>query len=99
MRTATLRYSGLGIFLLVLAGALLLAWLHLSHAVFATITLSVFFFAVLGLVGWDGWRKTTPESLESRGMYPDDRSLQVFDPGLSRDYCRCSRSRSAGGRP
>jgi probable Rubsico expression protein CbbX len=86
MRTATLRYSGLGIFLLVLAGALLLAWLRLSHAVFTTITLSVFFFLVLALVGWDGWRQTSPASLESRGMYPDDRSLQVFDPGLSRDY-------------
>jgi hypothetical protein len=86
MRTATLRYSGLGILLLVLIGALLLAWLRLSHAVFATIAVAVFFVLVLLVVGWDGWRQTSPASLESRGMFPDDRSLQVFDPGLSRDY-------------
>ncbi|HEX3960689.1 MAG TPA: AAA family ATPase [Trebonia sp.] len=86
MRTATLRYSGLGILALVLAGALLLAWLRLSHAVFVIVVLAVFFFLVLFLVGWDGWRQTSPASLESRGMYADDRSLQVFDPGLRRDY-------------
>jgi probable Rubsico expression protein CbbX len=86
MRTATLRYSGLGILLLVLAGALLLAWLQLSHGAFVAITLSVFVFGALALVGWDGWRQTNPASLESRGMYADDRSLQVTDPGLHRDY-------------
>jgi uncharacterized membrane protein YccC len=59
MRTTRLRYSGLGILLLVLIAGLLLAWLRLSHPVFATVAIAVFFL-VLFVVGWDGWRQTSP---------------------------------------
>jgi probable Rubsico expression protein CbbX len=81
-----MRYSGLGILLLVLIGGLLLAWLRLSHPVFATLAASAVFFLVLFATAWDGWRQTTPANLESRGMYPDDRGLTVMDPGLRREY-------------
>jgi probable Rubsico expression protein CbbX len=81
-----MRYSGLGILLLVLIVGMLLAWLRLNHAVFVSLAASAAAFLVLFVTAWDGWRQTTPENLESRGMYPDDRSLMITDPGLRRAY-------------
>jgi probable Rubsico expression protein CbbX len=86
MRTPRLRYTGLGILLLVLIGALTLGWLRLNHAIFTTMAASAFFFLVLFMVGWDGWHQTSPASLESRRIYADDRSMPVLDSGLRRDY-------------
>jgi len=77
-------YSGLGILLLVVA--LTLAWLLLNHGVFTTIAASLFFFAVMYLVGRDGWRQMSPANLESRGIYADDSSVPITDPGLRREY-------------
>jgi probable Rubsico expression protein CbbX len=86
MWTARLRHSALGILLLLLVGVLLLAWLRLSHPVFATVVIGAFFFLGLFAAAWDGWRQTTPANLESRGMYADDRSVPVLDSGLRREY-------------
>jgi probable Rubsico expression protein CbbX len=81
-----MRYSGLGILVLVVIAVLLLGWLELNHAVFAVLASSAAFFLVLFAAAWDSWRQTTPANLESRGMYPDDRSVPVMDPGLRREY-------------
>src|ERR1700722_192020 len=86
MWTPRRRYSGLGLLVLIFAGALAVAWLLLNHVAFATVVLSFIFAAVLFWTGWDSWRQTTPESLQARGMNPDDRKLAVFDPGLRRGY-------------
>jgi hypothetical protein len=85
MWTVIRRFPVLGISLLILA-ALLAAWLELSHVVFVTILCSVIFFAALTVAVWDSWRQTTPASLEARGMYADDRSLPIYEPGLRREY-------------
>ena len=85
MWIAIRRFSALGISLLILA-ALLAAWLGLSHVMFVVILGTVIVFAVLTVTIWDGWRQTTPASLEARGMYADDRSLPIYEPGLRREY-------------
>src|ERR1700722_5743118 len=86
MWTARLRYSGLGILLLILIGASLLAWPRLNHAVFATLAFSVGAFVVLFVVARDGFRQTTVENLMSRGIDPDDRNAPRYDPGLRREW-------------
>ena len=86
MWTTRLRYSGLGVLALALAGATALAWLQLNHAVFATLAGTVFFFGVLTVVARETWRQTSPANLESRGIYADERDLPVYDPGLRRNY-------------
>jgi probable Rubsico expression protein CbbX len=85
MWAARLRYSGLGIFLLGITVALLMAW-RLSHLLFwfcaclMVVVLTGLFFVR------DGWRQTTPESLTSRGITPDSvRHIDAMDPGLRRD--------------
>jgi probable Rubsico expression protein CbbX len=84
MMTRRTYYSGLGVLLLIVA--LTLAWLLLNLVVFTTIAASIFFFAVMYFVGRDGWRQTSPANLESRGIYADDSSVPITDPGLRRDY-------------
>jgi probable Rubsico expression protein CbbX len=87
MGTPRLRYTGFGLLLLVVVGGLLTAWLRLSSGVFWIITSVLGFFSVLFAFVWDGWRQTSLESLNSRGIYPEsDRSLTVMDPGLRREY-------------
>jgi probable Rubsico expression protein CbbX len=86
MRTVKQRYAGLGMLLLVLIGALTLGWLQLNHLEFVTLVAAAFFFWVLFMVGRDGWRQTTPANLESRGIYADDSSIPISDPGLRREY-------------
>jgi probable Rubsico expression protein CbbX len=79
------RSSGLGVFLLVVAGAALLGWLRLSHAVFmAAAFCAAFVVSLLGAT-WNTWRQTSPASLGARGIDPDDRNLRVYDPGLRRE--------------
>ena len=87
MGTVRLRYTGFGLLLLVVAGALLVAWLRLSHGMFAVVVGVIGSFSVLLVSMWDGWRQTSLANLTSRGIYPDsDRSLPVMDPGLRREY-------------
>ena len=80
------RYSRLGLLLLGLTGALLLAWLRLNHAVFTTIVSAIAFLLFLFAIAWDGWRQTSPSSLAARGLFPGDRSLLIVDAGLRREY-------------
>jgi probable Rubsico expression protein CbbX len=86
MRTVKQRYAGLGMLLLIFIGALTLGWLQLNHLEFVTLVAAAFFFWVLFMVGRDGWRQTTPANLESRGIYADDSSIPISDPGLRREY-------------
>jgi probable Rubsico expression protein CbbX len=80
------RRYGLGLLLLVLLAGLLAAWFELNHLVFAAVAFSLLFTVVLLGAIWDSWRQTTPASLESRGMYADERNLPVYDPGLRKEY-------------
>jgi probable Rubsico expression protein CbbX len=87
MLTARLRYSGLGLLLLVVTAALVTAWLRLNHEMFAVVASLLAFFLLLLVVAWDGLRQSSPASLTSRGIYPDSyRSLGVMDPGLRREF-------------
>jgi probable Rubsico expression protein CbbX len=80
------RYSRLGLLLLGAIGALLLAWLWLSHALFVIIVSAAACIGLLFAVARDGWRQTTEATLAARGVLPDDRGLLVMDPGLRRDF-------------
>jgi probable Rubsico expression protein CbbX len=84
MWAARLRYSGLGILLLGVTGALLMAW-RLSHVLFAIVVGFIVLVVTVLLVARDGWRQTSPESLTSRGFRPDP-GLNVMDPGLRREF-------------
>ena len=89
MRSTRLRYSTLGILLLGVIAALLWTW-RLSHVWFVSFAIAVGFVvlsvAIVGLAR-DGWRQTSPESLNSRGFRPGTvRGIGVMDPGLRRDY-------------
>jgi probable Rubsico expression protein CbbX len=75
-----LRYSALGILLLSVIAVLLSAW-RASPALFAIIAGCIVFYAGVALVARDGWRQTSPESLNSRGIRP---GVTVLDPGLRR---------------
>lgn len=86
MGNVRLRYSRLGIFLLVLASASLLAWLRLSHTAFMVAVFSAAFVAGLLAAIWNTWQQTTAASLTARGIDPDDRSLPVYDPGMRREW-------------
>jgi probable Rubsico expression protein CbbX len=81
-----MRYAGLGVLSLVLIGALTLGWLQLNHAIFVTLVATAILFWVLFMVSRNGWSQTTPASLESRGIYADDSSIPISDPGLRREY-------------
>ncbi len=95
MWTVRLRYSGLGLFLLVLVVGLLFAWLRLSHLVFTAIAFTLVFFGSLSAAGWDTWRQTNHDNLAARGIYADDRTLPVYDPGLRREYAPLIPSRGS----
>jgi probable Rubsico expression protein CbbX len=84
MWTASLRYSGVGILLLGIAVALLMAW-QSSHMLFAIVVGSIVVIVTILLLVRDGWRQTSPEVLASRGFRPD-RDPTVMDPGLRREY-------------
>jgi probable Rubsico expression protein CbbX len=84
MVTARLRYSGLGFGLLVLAG-LLLAWFYVSHALFVVLAVATAILTMMAVAGWNIFRQTSEVELASRGIFADDRTLPVFDPGLKRE--------------
>jgi probable Rubsico expression protein CbbX len=85
MWAARLRYSGLGIFLLGAATALLMAW-RLSHELFGIVAGLMVIIVLLLLLARNTWRQTSPGSMTSRGVRPDsDRRLDMMDPGLRRD--------------
>jgi probable Rubsico expression protein CbbX len=87
MRTGRLRYSGLGLLLLAVAGALVTAWLRLNHEIFVVIVAVAVFALILVAVLWDGFRQASPATLTARRIYPDsDRGLKVLDPGLRREW-------------
>jgi probable Rubsico expression protein CbbX len=86
MWTARLRYLGLGLLLLTLTGASLLAWPRLNHAVFAIAAISVAALVLLCVVSWEGLRQTSRSSLMSRGIDPDDSNPALYDPGLRREW-------------
>jgi probable Rubsico expression protein CbbX len=86
MWTVIRRFPALSVTALILVAGLLAAWLELPLLGFAAVLASVLFVVALGAMTWDGWHQTTPESLESRGIFPGDGYSPVSDPGLRRDY-------------
>ncbi len=89
MRNTRLRYPALGILVLGVIAALLLTY-RLSHVWFVWLAVMVgivVLSVVLVVLARDGWRQTSPESLNSRGFRPGTvRGMGVMDPGLRRDY-------------
>ena len=87
MWTARLRYSGLGILGLLVAGGTLLAWLRLNHAILLIIVMALAVIAGLLVVARDGYRQTTPADLISRGIDPtSDHYSPVSDSNQRRDW-------------
>jgi probable Rubsico expression protein CbbX len=87
MSNTRVRYTGLGLLLLVVIVGLLLAWLKLSHLFFVLIVILLAGLAVSCAFLWDGLRQTTSEELTSRGIYPESvRALPITDPGLRREW-------------
>jgi probable Rubsico expression protein CbbX len=87
MRSSIARYLVLGLILLVVAAALVTAWLRLSHMWFGLIVVIVLSFLLAIMALWDGMRQASPASLAARGIFPDaDRGGNVMDPGLRRDW-------------
>jgi probable Rubsico expression protein CbbX len=84
MWTARLRYSGVGLLLLGIAVALLMAW-RSSHMLFAMLAGSIVFVLTVFLLLRDGWRQTSPDVLASHGFRPG-QDPNVMDPGLRREY-------------
>ena len=86
MRAATLRYSGLGMLLLGVTAGLSMAWLRLSHALFAVTALIIVAVVPLLWLLRNAWRQTSPESLTSRGFRPGSVwDFNEMDPGLRRE--------------
>src|ERR1700758_5233210 len=86
MGTAILRHARLGIILLVIAAALVAAWVVLNHAIFVVAACLIAIAVVAFVLLRDGLRQTSVESLTERGIYPEfDGSFALTDPGLRRD--------------
>jgi probable Rubsico expression protein CbbX len=86
MWAARLRYSGLGILLLAVTAALVMAWLLLSHVEFGAVLGTAVFCVAVFFMARDGWRQTSTEGLAARGITMDAiRGSHVKDPGLRRD--------------
>jgi probable Rubsico expression protein CbbX len=85
MLTARLRYSGLGLILLVVTAALVMAWVLLNHVMFIVLAGLVVCFVVLAVIAWDGLRQSNPVNQTARGIFPD-RGLRIMDPGLRREF-------------
>ena len=80
-----LRYPALGILLLGVIAALLLAW-RLSPVLLGIVAGFIVLCVTLVWLARDGWRQTSPENLGSRGFRPGSvRGIGVMDPGLRRD--------------
>jgi probable Rubsico expression protein CbbX len=70
---------------LVLAAALLVAWLRLNHIVFAVIAGFVALLVPTYLMIRDAWHQTSPDSLNARGFRPGYAADTNLDPGLRRE--------------
>jgi probable Rubsico expression protein CbbX len=81
MWNTRLRYWTLGILLLGVMAGLLLAWL-VSPVLFVIVAGCVALWAGVAVIARDGWRQTSPDSLNSRGFRP---GVSVMDPGLRRE--------------
>jgi probable Rubsico expression protein CbbX len=77
---------GLSLTLLVVLVALLLGWWRLSTPVFMVLAITTVTISALVIGTWDAWHQTQADQLASRGIYPDDRTLAVYDPGLRREF-------------
>jgi probable Rubsico expression protein CbbX len=84
--TIRMRHPGLTLVPVFLAGALVLGWWRLSTPVFTVLAISVVTLSALAVGCWDAFHQTQPDVLASRGIYPDDHTLPVYDPGLRRDW-------------
>jgi probable Rubsico expression protein CbbX len=81
-----MRKSALGVLLLGLVAALVMSW-RASPTLFGIIAGCVVISAGVWAIWRDGWRQTSPESLNSRGFRPGTvKGMGVMDPGLRRDY-------------
>jgi len=76
-----MRKSALSIAVLGLIAALVMSWLA-SPVLFWIIAGCVVICAGVWVIWRDGWRQTSPKSLNSRGFRP---GVAVMDPGLRRD--------------
>jgi len=86
MWTTRLRYSGLGVLILCVAVALVVAW-RVNHELFGIALGFIALCATVLVVARDGWRQTSPQNLTRRGFAPDSaRDLTVIDPGLRREF-------------
>ena len=84
--TVRLRHPGLSLALLVLFGALLLGWWCLTTPVFLILAITTVTLTAVVIGTYDAFHQTQPDQLAARGIYPDDRTLPVYDPGLRRDW-------------
>jgi probable Rubsico expression protein CbbX len=84
--TVRLPRPGLSLTLLVVLVALLLGWWRLSTPVFMVLAITTVTISALVIGTWDAWHQTQADQLASRGIYPDDRTLAVYDPGLRREF-------------
>jgi probable Rubsico expression protein CbbX len=81
MWSTKIRKSALGILVLGVIAALVSSWLA-SPVLFAIIAGSLVLCVGVWMIWRDGWRQTSPRSLNSRGFRP---GVVVMDPGLRRD--------------
>jgi probable Rubsico expression protein CbbX len=81
MWNTRIRNSALGILLLGLIAALVMTWLA-SHVLFGIIAGCIVLSGGVWMIWRDGWRQTSPRSLNSRGFRP---GVTVMDPGLRRE--------------
>jgi probable Rubsico expression protein CbbX len=84
--TVRLRHPGLSLSLLLILVVLLLGWWRLSTPVFMILAITLVTITALVIGIWDTWHQTQTDQLASRGIYPDDRNLPVYDPGLRREF-------------
>ncbi len=86
MQTARPRSYGLGILLLAAMASLSIAWLRLSHGLFAIVTGLAGCVLMFVLATRDVLRQTSPQGLTARGIRLDPvSSARSMDPGLRRD--------------
>ncbi len=84
--TVRLPHPRLSLTLLVNLVVLLVGWWRLTTPVFMILAITMVTITALVIGTWDAWHQTQTDQLASRGIYPDDRTLTVYDPGLRREF-------------
>src|SRR5579863_4484086 len=84
--TVRLRHPALSLSVLVILVVLLVGWWRLSTPVFLILAITMVTITALVIGTWDAWHQTQTDQLAARGIYPDDRTLTVYDPGLRREF-------------